>query len=444
MKISNQIVNFAAFVSLLSISTAGAQTDVDKSSDSLRVDEVIRQVLQNNDRLAAARYMEKSAFAKAKSAGAWDDPMLMLGVTNLPTTFDFREDAMTMKMVGLSWNLPYTGRQGLESRAARTEAQAARDQTSVTALDLVTSARLAYYDLYYRGRILQDIQSQRDLFSDIVASTLAKLRADQATQADVSAAQADQWRLEADILTAQQDIEATQNQLFSLMGREPLTSFPLLAAPIMPVVPATVEPWLNAARDNYPALRRLKNQSAGYAYSARAANRMRFPMIGLEGSYGFRADAKMPEEMGGTTTTDRDNMISFQANISLPIFSGRKQGRMAESMRAMSQSSQAEADQLWRDVSANLRSLHAQAARLAQSLKLYRERVIPADEDAFRSAYAGYAANRVQFIYIINYAVAVYRDKITASQIEFELARTLAQAGQYITDTNEWNLNKQQ
>ena len=68
------------------------------------------------------RYMEKAAEAKAKSAGAWDDPMLMVGVANLPTSFDFKMDPMTMKMLGLSQNIPYAGQKGLQKKAARAEA----------------------------------------------------------------------------------------------------------------------------------------------------------------------------------------------------------------------------------------------------------------------------------------------------------------------------------
>ncbi|HBY99752.1 MAG TPA: hypothetical protein DEO84_00390, partial [candidate division Zixibacteria bacterium] len=55
------------------------------SGDTLRMDEVAKYVVTHNDRAAAMRLMEKAARAKIGPAGAWDDPMLMVGVTGLPT-----------------------------------------------------------------------------------------------------------------------------------------------------------------------------------------------------------------------------------------------------------------------------------------------------------------------------------------------------------------------
>ncbi|MCX6833822.1 MAG: TolC family protein, partial [candidate division Zixibacteria bacterium] len=95
-----------------------------QSADSLRLDQVIQDVIRHNNRVAAAQYMEEAAKAKVGPAGAWDDPMLMLGVANLPTSFDFSMDPMTMKMIGLSQNIPYAGQKGLQAKAAKAEAEA--------------------------------------------------------------------------------------------------------------------------------------------------------------------------------------------------------------------------------------------------------------------------------------------------------------------------------
>jgi len=94
----------------------GHQTEMGRP---LRQEDVISSVIKNNDRAAAARYMAIAASRKVGPAGAWDDPMLMIGVTNLPTTWSFTEDMMTMKMVGLSQTIPYAGQKDLAAAAAR-------------------------------------------------------------------------------------------------------------------------------------------------------------------------------------------------------------------------------------------------------------------------------------------------------------------------------------
>ena len=81
--------------------------------DSLSVEDAIKEVIEHNDRAAAASFMEKAAIEKIGPAGAWDDPMLMIGVQNLPTNFDFKMDPMTMRMIGIGQNIPYAGQKGL-------------------------------------------------------------------------------------------------------------------------------------------------------------------------------------------------------------------------------------------------------------------------------------------------------------------------------------------
>lgn len=135
----------------------------------------------------------------------------------------------------------------------------------------------------------------------------------------------------------------------------------------------------------------------------------------------------------------RDNMVSFQMGLSLPIFAGRKQGAMARSMSLMRESTLSEAEQLWRDVSARLSVLASQADLLRRSLDFYRERIIPATEDAYRSALAGYISNRTSFINLLTYGVALYRDQITANALANQLARTYAEVERFTTDPRQWS-----
>jgi hypothetical protein len=59
-------------------------------------------LLLNNNISCSISHGTQIAF----DAPAWDDPMLMPGVTTLPTSFDFSEDMITMKMVEVSQSIP--------------------------------------------------------------------------------------------------------------------------------------------------------------------------------------------------------------------------------------------------------------------------------------------------------------------------------------------------
>jgi outer membrane protein TolC len=299
-------------------------------------------------------------------------------------------------------------------------------------LDLVTAAKLAYFNLYYQQQALEFVTVQREIQQDILASVTAQLRTDQASQADVAAAQADLWRLKADIISFEQDIVAAQNELEALMGMEPGAEFPPLAAPEFATLDQRSETWL-AATENYPPLRQLKYQAENYRLSAAASRRMRWPMLEVGGSYGFRDDIP-PAPGTHTPVMEADDMVTFQADLSIPIFSWGKQAGMARSMEAMRRGTEFEYAQVLRKIRADISTLHARARRLAESSSLYRDRIVPADQDAYRSAFASFVASRIPFTSLQTYALNIYRDRLMSNQLAFELARTLAEAERYITN----------
>lgn len=414
------LIGWCGLVILLAWSTASAQT-----ADTLRLETVIEDVLRHNDQVAAMRFMEQAARDKVGPAGAWNDPMLMVGVENLPTSFDFREDMMTMTMVGLSQEIPYAGQTGLKAKAARAEADAAGQSRHAMETDLATAATRAYIEVYYRRDALAILRLQRSLQEDVVAAARGRLISNQTAQEDVSAAQAALWRLDADILSAEQALDAAWLNLSALRGQEVAAAIPPLADPAMGNIPGSVDDWVSDARVHYPPLRRLEFEARSYSLSAAASRRMRWPMLELNAQYNFRRDSPMEE---------RDDMVGFGATLSLPVFRGRQEGAMARSMEAMARGVDAEHRQLLRTVTSTLNTLHRRAVRLDESVRLYRDRIVPASEDAFRGALAGYNTGRASFITLVDYAVSVQRDRLTAVRLAEEYAVTLAEAGRFTTD----------
>jgi outer membrane protein TolC len=235
-------------------------------------------------------------------------------------------------------------------------------------------------------------------------------------------------------------VESSERALNSLRGVDPRASVPELAPPSPEQIPESAEVWVNAAKEHYPPLQRLRHQAESYSLSARSSRRMQWPMLGLSASYGIRSGFDLL--MDGTEQK-RDNMVNFGANLSLPIFSGRQQRTMARSMDAMQKSTEAEANQLSRDIEAELLNLYSRAQRLQKSVEMYTDRIIPASEDAYQSAQAGYVNNRTSFVTLMTYALAINRDRITANDLANELGRTLVEVTRYTTDAGTWESGPQ-
>lgn len=428
-----RVVNITVFVLLLhrSVASAQAESTITFVVDTLSIGQTINDVLRHNDRIAAARFMQQAAERRAASTGGWEDPMLMFGIENTPTNFDLDMDEMTMRVIGISQTIPYSGQSGLAKRAALAEATIAMTEQQSMQVDMILAARIAYADFYYRTNILKDVSSQYDLMDMVIASAKSKLTTNQGSQAEVLAAQAEQWRMQAELYEADHMVDEARHMLNILRGAEVDRNI------ILPVPPAVINPpqkpddWVAQALSHYPALQTLSQRSESYELSSAAARRMNWPMLGVSASYGFRSGYSM-DHTG--TLTERDDMVSIGASVSLPIFSRGRNNRMAESMQAMRSNIEAESSLMRREIESKIRLLHLMATHLETSVDLYANKIIPADQDAFQSALAGYETNRVSFTELLEYVGTIYKDRRMHSQYSNQFAQTSAEIQSYIED----------
>jgi outer membrane protein TolC len=414
-------------ISALGTPVACAQT---APTDTLTMERVVQEVVRNNDRLKAAVFLEEAARREIGPAGAWDDPMLMLGVQNLPPSFRFDEEMMTMKMIGLSQRIPYAGEKGLQAKSKRAAADAVLEERHQTALDLVAAAKSAYVELYYHQRVIDDLENQRELTEQIAVSVRSRVESGQAGMDELNSALAAMWRLDAEILTHHNDAHTAHHRLDALRGVVSPDDMPAVAPPEVSALPDTFLTWTDSARVYYAPLRQMLNQAESYRLSALASSRMSWPMLELSASYGIREDLVMDDGM----VTPQDNMWNFGATFSLPIFKGRQEKQMAHSMTAMQRQMEAEATQMAKDVDAELRALHMRAEHFQEAAAMYEQKIIPADEEAFRSALSGYSAGKTSLPDLLNYATTIYRDKTTLTDLQLAYAISVYEAERYITD----------
>ena len=403
-------------------------------SDTLSMDQVVREVVRNNDRLKAAAFMEEAARREIGPAGAWDDPMLMLGVQNLPSSFRFNEDMMTMKMIGLSQRIPYSGEKGLQSKSKRSLALAASEERHQTALDLVAAAKTAYVELYYHQRVIADLERQRELAEQIAVSVRSRVEANLAGMDELNAALAAMWRLDAEILTHHNDAHTAHHRLDALRGVISPDEMPAAAPPTVAELPDTFIVWTDSARVNYAPLRQMLNRAESYRLNAMASNRMSWPMLDLSASYGIRQDLVMEDGM----VEPQDNMWNFGATFSLPIFKGRQEKQMARSMTAMQRQMEAEAAQMAKDVDAELRALHMRAEHYRDAAAMYEDKIVPADDEAFKTALAGYSSGRTLLPVLLNYAMTIYRDRMKLTDLQLAYASAVYQSERYTSDAGRY------
>ena len=94
------------------------------ASETLNVEGLIKEALQNNPEILAAKAKWQVYKEKVPQAYGLEDPMLGFGIVSLPTNFSFKDEDMTMKEFSISQKLPFPGKRPLMKGMAEREAEA--------------------------------------------------------------------------------------------------------------------------------------------------------------------------------------------------------------------------------------------------------------------------------------------------------------------------------
>lgn len=382
------------------------------------LDKLYIEVLQANPRVVMWQKMEQASQKRIGPAGAWDDPMAMVGIMNLPTSFDFAMDPMTMRQAGLSQRIPISGYKGLLSRAARMTAEATKKSTDRGILELLASVKHSFAELFYTRAMQTVLQKQKEALTQIATIARSKLITNRAGQEEVLMAEADLARLEEEILMLQKEERAATAMLNSFRGKSEAEPIGELALPTFDSLPVTPESWIALTDQNNPELQRLILESKRFEFESRANFRMLWPMVDLNAAYGVR----QPGPDG-----PRDNMITTTLSLNLPVFAPRKQISMGQEARLMAQSISAERLSMRLELVARIRTLFAELKRLDSTIAVYQTSVLPAIRLAYQTAVAGYASDRVDFIRLIMIETTLYQDELTLLRLQGARIQTEAQ-----------------
>lgn len=409
-----------ALVLMLATWDAAGQSQVQPDSDTL--DQVVAEALQNNPELQAARHDQDAAEQRIAPAGALDDPMLEVGFVNLPTSFRFSREDMTMKMVGLSQRLPYPGKRELRRGVAMKEAEAAAHGLRELMNRLRRDVKMAYFDLSLVIESTRITENNKQVLEQLSKIAEARYSVGQASQADVLKAQTQLSKMTDELIKLDRERRVFEAELHRLTGSPSNRPTPLPRTPQLWEGSLQPELLRNAVSTLRPELRVLQTKIDRNERAVELARKDYYPDFDVRLSYGQRDKTLTGER--------RDDMVSLTVAINLPIWGSAKQGpRVAEAI-AMREQAARIFEARRNEMLSQLRQQLASAAQSYQSAKLYETTVLTQSRLAVESSLASYRVNRVDFLtlldnqmtvlnYEINFATAVVNQNKAMAEIEF-------------------------
>jgi outer membrane protein TolC len=134
----------------------------------MNLDRLIEEAARNNPEIQASNKKSAVFSEKAAQAHALEDPMLGLGVVNLPTDFSFQNEDMTMKEISLSQKFPFPGKRPLLKEVADKEAEAVSAEVEETINRVIKDVKTAYFDLSHVYRATGVTRTNKEIRENFV------------------------------------------------------------------------------------------------------------------------------------------------------------------------------------------------------------------------------------------------------------------------------------
>lgn len=353
---------------------------VGPAQTTLSLDRAMRLAVERAPMLEARSARVEAARQDWRRSGRLPDPMLMVGIDDLPVSgsdaFDPAADAMTMRRIGIRQDLPARAeRAARRSLAANTivEAQAA-GQAEMLAVR--RSAAEAWIGLWAAQQELDELVALREQTG--LASRLAQARVAGGTDpaADALAAEAAVLELENRIEAARAAHTAAQAELARWIGTDMsgvTAETPDFSS--LPVPEAELQASLDRLGPLLPITARLETTAAAVDL-ARAEKR---PDWSVAASYG--------ERNGGGS-----GLLMLEVAIQLPLFTGNRQDRDVAARQADYQAALASREAARREQMATIRGQVARWESLRRQVEREDNALLPLLRDRSATALAAYRA----------------------------------------------------
>jgi outer membrane protein TolC len=376
------------------------------SDPELALDRLVAEVLARNPTLAQMAAAYQAAAARYPQVVSLDDPMFgsLIGPASIGSNevdFAYRVEA--------AQRYPFPGKRRLRGQNALAEASAAGDDLEDARLQLIESAKAAFYDYYLVGRALVVNDEALRLLTEFRENAVTRYRTALTPQQDVLQADVEIGRTRERRLTLERLRHVAAARLNMLMHFP--TDCPLPPPPTKVDVgepPPDVRALQALAVDRRPDLRALASRVEADRAALALACKEYYPDFEVMAAYD--AFWQRPEQ-------DLRPMVGVRLNV--PVRTDRRHAAVAEARARLAQR-QAEVARLTDQVHFQVEEAYRMVRESEQAVRLYEATILPAARENVKAAQAAYTTGKIPFLSLIEAErnLVGLRDRYYESQAE--------------------------
>lgn len=382
-------------------------------SGGLTLDEALRLALQASPSTKAANASVDASREAAAKADQLPDPMLKVGLDNLPVTgkdkFSTTADFMTMRRIGIEQQWV-----SAEKRSARKErAQRAVEMEEGDSLASVAKVReetaKSWINVLFAQRSLALFKSIEKEMTDDLGAVQAAHRGAKASASDVLQAQMIRTQAQDAIRKAEQDLTSA---LISLKRWTfiPAKSVADSMPPLVSHVPGLPVADLEKYHPMVLTARRAENLAEADVV---VAARERKPDWTFEAGFSQRG-------------SQYSNMISVGVSIPLPVNRAQKQDRDIAEKTALRTKAQLQYEDALREMQTEIQTLSTTLTSLNDRAAQLNLRLLPPASEQVELAIAAYRAGTGSLTAVFNARRMMVEKQLQVTDLEKEAALTWA------------------
>lgn len=380
----------------------------------LSLREAQQLAVRHSRQVQAQDALVRSARDMAVSAGQLPDPVLKLGVDNLPLSgpaqLSLTQDFMTMRRIGLMQELPRAEKRQLKAERFERDAERAQAQRRQALAGIQRDTALAWLERYYALAVRTQLQQQQEETRLQEQGALIAFREGKGAQADVFAART--ALIEIEDRLSQVDSQARNADLMLMRWTGTQANRPLSGTP----------DWQNTVLESklsidelrqHPPLAVLAAQVDAAETELRLAQANTKPDWALEATYLQRGPAYA-------------NMVSIGVSIPLQWDRKNRQDRDIAARLAQVDEARANHEDALQSYEADVRTLLNDWQTSKERARRYRQQMIPVAGQRSAAALSSYRVGKGDLASVLAARQAEINTRLQALELERETARLWA------------------
>jgi outer membrane protein TolC len=406
---------FAIFLFFLSISKVNSQ------SNDAYLESLINKAIEVSPKLKVLKNKQGVADSKIAQSSNLPDPILTLGLMNLPTnSFSFTQEPMTGKIVGLSQAVPFPGKLSAAADVLSKDGEIVQQEIDDARNEIANDVRKIYYDLRFTREAIRIAEKSKQNLKQIAQVVKTKYTVSSASQQNLIQVEVELTKIKDRIEELKGNEHGNLAALNSYLLQASDTDIQTGKVPSLISADYTIDKLVESAKKNRPFLKGINVAREKSQLMENFADYEYYP------NFNFSVQYSQRDEISRTNTSLND-LASFMVGINLPIDYGGKKSSKIEETQLMQKMYVDQYDAALQILNKNFGVSVAKLNELKEREKLVREGLLPQSEQSLKATIANYQVGGIDFINVLDSQNKVYEVETNLYKIRTMYFKELSQ-----------------